>query len=48
MIIRAAVEVPKNLSKEQKDALRAFAKASNENNYKQHKSFFEKMRDTFK
>ncbi len=47
MIIHATVEVPKNLNKEQKDALRDFAKASNENNYKQHKSFFEKMRDNF-
>ncbi len=47
MIIHVTVEVPKNLNKEQKDALRDFAKASNENNYKQHKSFFEKMRDNF-
>ncbi len=47
MIIHATVEVPKNLTKEQKDALRDFAKASNDNNYKQHKSFFEKMKDNF-
>lgn len=47
MIIRANVEVPKNLNKEQKEALSNFAKCSNENNYKQHKSFFEKMKDTF-
>lgn len=47
MIIHVNVEVPKNLNKEQKDALRNFAKASNENNYKQHKSFFEKMKENF-
>lgn len=47
MIIRVEVEVPKNLSKEQKDALSAFAEASNENNYKKHKTFFEKMKDSF-
>lgn len=46
MILTVNVEVPKNLSKEQKEALEDFAKVSNENNYKQHKSFFEKMKDT--
>ena len=45
MILIANVEVPKNLSKEQKEALEAFARVSNENNYKQQKSFFEKMKD---
>lgn len=46
MILRVNVEVPKNLNKEQKDALSEFAKVSNDNNYKQHKNFFEKMKDT--
>jgi len=46
MILNVSVEVPKNLNKEQKDALQNFAKLSNENNYKQHKNFFEKMKDT--
>ncbi len=46
MILRVNVEVPKNLNKEQKEALSAFAKVSNDNNYKQHKNFFEKMKDT--
>lgn len=46
MIIHVDVEVPKNLNKEQKEALEKFAKASNENNYKKHKSFFEKMKDS--
>lgn len=46
MILTVNVEVPKNLNKEQKEALESFAKVSNENNYKQHKNFFEKMKDT--
>jgi len=46
MILTVNVEVPKNLNKEQKEALQEFAKVSNENNYKQHKNFFEKMKDT--
>jgi molecular chaperone DnaJ len=46
MILTVNVEVPKNLTKEQKEALESFAKVSNENNYKQHKNFFEKMKDT--
>ena len=47
MILTVNVEVPKNLNKEQKDALEAFAKVSNDNNYKQNKNFFEKMKDWF-
>ena len=46
MYIHVDVEVPKNLNKEQKEALELFAKASNENNYKKHKSFFEKVKDS--
>ena len=45
MIVTVNVEIPKNLNKEQKEALEAFAKVSNDNNYKQNKSFFEKMKD---
>jgi len=45
MVIHVDVEVPKNLNKEQKEALEKFAEASNENNYKKHKSFFEKVKD---
>lgn len=47
MIVTVQVEVPKNLTNEQKEALQNFAKVSKESNYKQHKSFFEKMKDTF-
>ncbi len=46
MVLTVSVEVPKNLSKEQKESLQAFAKLSNENNYKQHKNFFEKMKNS--
>ena len=46
MVLTVNVEVPKNLSKDQKEALEAFAKVSNDNNYKQHKNFFEKMKDS--
>ncbi len=47
MLLKVVVEVPKNLNGEQKDALKNFAKLSKENNYKQQKSFFEKMKDAF-
>lgn len=47
MILTVNVEVPKNLNKEQKEALQKFAEVSNDNNYKQNKSFFEKMKDWF-
>jgi len=46
MVLTVNVEVPKNLSKEQKEALQDFAKLSNENNYKQHRNFFTKMKDS--
>jgi len=47
MILTVNVEVPKNLNKEQKEALEKFAEVSNDSNYKQNKSFFEKMKDWF-
>ncbi len=47
MILTIQVEVPKNLNNEQKETLKKFASLSGENNYKQSKSFFEKMRDGF-
>lgn len=46
MVLTVTVEVPKNLSKDQKDALAGFAKLTNDNNYKQHKNFFEKMKNS--
>lgn len=47
MHITVQVEVPKNLNKEQKEILEKFAVASKESNYKQNKSFFDKMKDLF-
>ena len=47
MHITVQVEVPKNLNKEQKEILEQFAVASKESNYKQNKSFFDKMKDLF-
>ena len=47
MLIKLTVEVPKNLSSEQKDIIAEFAKVSGENNYKQRKSFADKMKDFF-
>ncbi len=41
------VEVPKNLNKEQQQALREFEKTLNERNYEKRKSFFEKLKDSF-
>ena len=47
LLITVQVEVPKNLNKEQKEILQQFASASKESNYKQNKSFFEKIKDVF-
>lgn len=45
-IIRVTVEVPKSLNSEQRHALEAFGKTTNDTNYKQQKGFFEKMKDS--
>lgn len=47
-IINVIVEVPKNLSNEQRQALEKFGEVTNDKNYKQQKSFFEKIKDSFK
>ncbi len=47
MLLTINVEVPKNLSNEQKETIREFAKQSGETNYKQQKSFMDKMKDFF-
>lgn len=41
------VEVPKNLTKKQKDALEAFEATLDEKNYEKRKSFFDKIKDMF-
>ena len=46
--VKVFVEVPKNLSDSQKKALAEFENTLNDQNFKQNKSFFEKIKDTFK
>lgn len=47
MLLKINVEVPRNLSAQQKEALKNLASLSGETNYKQQKNFFEKMKDFF-
>ena len=46
--VRVSVEVPRNLSKEQKSLLKDFEKSLNEKNYAKRKTFFDKLKDKFK
>lgn len=45
--VKINVEVPKNLTKEQKQLLEDFDKASSDKNYKKQKNFFDKLKDMF-
>ena len=45
--VRIVVEVPKDLSREQKQLLKSFEEKSSEKNYKTKKSFFDKVKDLF-
>ncbi len=47
MLVKLTVEVPKNLTSEQKEIISQFAKVSGESNYKQRKSFADKMKEFF-
>lgn len=47
-MVRISVEVPKNLTKAQKDALTAFESTLNEKNYEKRKGFFDKIKDMFR
>ena len=47
-MVRISVEVPKNLTKAQKDALTAFEGTLNEKNYEKRKGFFDKIKDMFR
>ena len=47
MLVKFTVEVPKNLSTEQKDVISKLAELTGESNYKQRKSFADKMKDFF-
>ncbi len=42
--VRVNVEVPKDLNSEQKELLRKFAESLGERGYKEHKSFFDKLK----
>ncbi len=46
--VRIVVEIPKDLSKEQKQKLAEFDELSNDKNYKRQKSFMDKVKDFFK
>ena len=46
--VKVDIEVPKNLSQEQKDILMKFDSACEVKNYKKQKTFFDKMKDLFK
>ena len=45
--VRVIVEVPRNLSKKQKDLLREFETSLNDKNYEKRKSFFDKIKESF-
>lgn len=45
---RVVVEVPKNLSSKQKDLLKEFAETCGDKNNSEKKSFFDKLKETFK
>ncbi len=45
--VQVTVEIPKNLSKKQKDILREFDDKTEEKNYQKRKSFFGKIKDMF-
>ncbi len=47
MLLKIVVEVPKNLSKEQKKLLKAFDESVNDKNYQKRKSFFDKIKKGF-
>lgn len=47
-LISVTVEVPNNLNSKQKEILRQFDKETGDGNYQQRKSFFDKLRDSFK
>ena len=45
--VKIVLEVPKNLTKEQKDALKKFDDSTDDKNYKKRTSFFDKLKDLF-
>ena len=45
--VEVSLEVPKNLSKQEKETLRKFDSQLNEKHYEKRKSFFDKLKDAF-
>ena len=45
--VKVMIEIPKNLSKKQKELLKEFEKNSEDKNYQKRKSFFGKIKDMF-
>ncbi len=45
--VQVSIEVPKNLSQSQKDALRNFENEADDTNYQKRKGFFEKLKNLF-
>ncbi len=45
--VRIVVEIPRDLSREQRQILKSFDEKSNEKNYKTKKSFFDKVKELF-
>ncbi len=45
--VKVNVEVPRNLSKRQKELLKEFEEQSNDKNYQNRKTFFDKIKDLF-
>lgn len=45
--VRVSIEIPKNLSQNQKEILKDFEKETNEKNYQKRKGFFEKIKNIF-
>ncbi len=46
--VHVTIEVPKNLSKKQKELLKEFESTMTEDNYNKRKSFFDKIKEAFK
>ncbi len=47
LLLKIVVEVPKNLSKEQKKLLKTFDEATSDKNYQKRRSFFDKIKKGF-
>lgn len=46
-IVKVTVEVPRNLTSEQKKILKSFEEATGDGNYQKRKGFFDKLKDAF-